>query len=330
MLKKKIFTIIAIFLVLSGISLLDGASTTSFTTHVTTASASASASSVDRTATSIENSVVVGVHRNNAFTEEEMTASMRDHADFYDEPEDFQFIIGVDAKSIVMKFYDSIVEMILALNRGELDYIEAPRCVANYVLRNNHNLRLKGIDWWDEADSNTFNFGFLKKSNSSNTSNNNKYDNDSGGSIDSIELLKSFNQAIESMQKDGTLAVLKENYIERTAYLPTAKFENFADAPTITIAVTGDLPPIDYVTADGVPSGFNVAVISEIAKRLHLNVKIMNINTGARMAALASGRVDVIFLTLGSKMDYFTEKNDLIDLSLPYYEYHEEYFIGVK
>ena len=71
--------------------------------------------------------------------------------------------------------------------------------------------------------------------------------------------------------------------------------DGHSGADTIKVAVTGDLPPIDFVLADGRPAGFNTAVLAEIGKRLRLNIELLNIDSGARAAALASGRADVIF-----------------------------------
>ncbi|MBQ4401303.1 MAG: hypothetical protein II832_03970, partial [Synergistaceae bacterium] len=42
-------------------------------------------------------------------------------------------------------------------------------------------------------------------------------------------------------------------------------------------------------------AGFSTAVLAEIGKRLGLNIELMNVESGARSAALASGRADVVF-----------------------------------
>ena len=46
--------------------------------------------------------------------------------------------------------------------------------------------------------------------------------------------------------------------------LPAA-FAKFDDADTITVALNGYLPPIDYVDEAGNPAGFNVAVLAEMS-----------------------------------------------------------------
>ncbi len=113
------------------------------------------------------------------------------------------------------------------------------------------------------------------------------------------------------------------------------KFEKFVDAETITVALTGDLLPVDYVDAGGAPAGFNVAVLAEISRRLHVNINTIQVETGARLAALTSGRADAVFWfheNLGvGKADYlFIERPKGVIISAPYYAWNEFYYIGKK
>ena len=70
-------------------------------------------------------------------------------------------------------------------------------------------------------------------------------------------------------------------------------------APTIKVAVTGDMPAMDFVTADGKPAGFNVAFLSELSKRINKNIELVDVDAGARSAALSSGQVDALFWVIG-------------------------------
>ena len=83
-------------------------------------------------------------------------------------------------------------------------------------------------------------------------------------------------------------------------------------AETIKVAVTGALPPMDYVVADGTPAGFNTAVLAEIANRTGKNIEIVVVDSLGRAAALASGTVDAVFWTrtssLGQKLSAMTEE----------------------
>ena len=100
------------------------------------------------------------------------------------------------------------------------------------------------------------------------------------------------------MTEDGTIETLRQSYIENViageepgAIEPQA----FPDARTIRVAVTGDRPPMDYISAGGQPIGFNTAMITEVAKRLNMNVELVNVTCQARGIALATGLCDIVF-----------------------------------
>ena len=105
-------------------------------------------------------------------------------------------------------------------------------------------------------------------------------------------------EAIESMKADGTLDALKKRYIDEViagaepeAVVP----EVFEGGETLKVAVTGDRPPMDYFSDAGEPIGFNTALVSEVGRRLGMNVEFVSIDTAARALALESGMSDVIF-----------------------------------
>ena len=99
------------------------------------------------------------------------------------------------------------------------------------------------------------------------------------------------------LKASGKLAFITDKYVTNPDnYDPSPmKFETFEGAETIKIAVTGDWLPLDFMTADGVPAGFNVAVLSELSKIARVNIELVNIDTAARVAAIMSRRVDGVF-----------------------------------
>ena len=100
-------------------------------------------------------------------------------------------------------------------------------------------------------------------------------------------------------------------------------FETFEGAETIRVAVTGDLPPIDYVAADGKAAGFNTALLAEIAKRLKINIKTVYVNTASRTASLSSGRSDVVFwYQVRENAERQPDVPDTVILSEPYYDWN--------
>ena len=236
--------------------------------------------------------------------------------------------VGVDMSSLKVKYYDSLTRMLLALERGEVDSITVPRHLGLYILENNTNFVLKGFNWWFRTVEATLNFGCLPKN---------------------AELIKKIDEALMEMDNDGTLAILEKKYIDRfdTVDLVPVQFSKFDDAPSFTVALTGDLPPIDYIAADGTPAGYNTAILAELGRRLHMNIKTINVEAGARLAALTSGRADAAFWFISAILRKSDDNNmfgkvvfereavierlgEEVIFSLPYYFYHEHYFIGKK
>ena len=127
------------------------------------------------------------------------------------------------------------------------------------------------------------------------------------------------------MRDDGTLEKLTKQYITdlKVGEEPDAvEIQRFDGADTIKVAITGDLPPLDLVLADGKAAGFNTAVLSEIGKRLQKNIELVQIESAARAAALESGRVDISFwaiVPISEIIPADADKPAGIILSTPYY-----------
>lgn len=221
----------------------------------------------------------------------------------------------------VIHFYDSLLSMQMALRSHKIDEITLPEPVGMYLISNNPKY---DILFSLNMMPSTISFGF-KRGNTA--------------------LQKEFNTAIVSMKKDGTLARLQKDFVTE---LPTSepaavKFATFNKAQTIRVAVTGDLPPIDFIAADGRPTGYNTAILSEIGRRIKKNIRLVSIEAGARSAALAGERVDVVFWyrntegiktpkqAKGKNIKNFMKDNlDGVILSEPYYEWDTDLIIGLS
>ncbi len=220
----------------------------------------------------------------------------------------------------VIHFYDSLLSMQMALRSQKVQEIALPEPVGMYLVTNNPKY---DIYFSLNMMPSTISFGFRR----GNTA-----------------LQKEFNTAIAAMKKDGTLARLQKDFVTElgTAEPHAVKFTDFKDAKTIRVAVTGDLPPIDFIAADGRPTGYNTAILSEIGKRIKKNIKLISIDAGGRSAALAGERVDVVFWyrnTEGLKApkqakgknlkNVMQDKIDAVILSEPYYEWDTDLIIGL-
>ena len=198
-------------------------------------------------------------------------------------------------------FYDNLNTMLMALDKGEIKVISTYNCVANYMVAKNPNLEIMYNDSLEFIDA--FCFAIDE---------------------DRTDLVKDVNDFIGEIKSDGTLANLVKQYIDDVNKKdpPSIEIAHFDGADTIKVAVTGDLPPLDLVLADGKPAGFNTALLAELGKRLHKNIEIINIDSGARASALKSNRVDMIFWAIVPVSEIIPADSDKPEgtvLSTPYY-----------
>lgn len=226
-------------------------------------------------------------------------------------------ILGGNHDVDAAKFYDSLISMQMALNSGEIDEMILPDFVAEYLMKTNSNYMPSCI-----SNSGTMGlcFGFMN---------------------DRKDLVQRWNEALRMIRNEWILSGLVQKYIndfqknnsfyDSKSKKERIKFEHFQDAQTIKVAVTGDMPPLDFIGEDGLPTGFNIAVLAEIGRRLKVNIEIVTLNANARTAALVSGRADVVFwyevnTSLGKQFDV---PDDVI-LSDPYYEWNQFFHIRLK
>ena len=139
---------------------------------------------------------------------------------------------------------------------------------------------------------------------------------------DNAELKNSLNNALEEMKNDGTLTNLTKGYITAAVNPAKVEFEKFDGTETLKIAITGDLPPLDFVSADGNAAGFNTAVLAEIGKRLQKNIEVVQVDSASRAAALTSGHADIVFWAIVPVSEIIpanADKPDGVELTTPYY-----------
>ncbi|MEA4974007.1 MAG: transporter substrate-binding domain-containing protein [Candidatus Metalachnospira sp.] len=174
--------------------------------------------------------------------------------------------------SLEVSQYTSVNEMLLDLNAGKIDSMSVPNCTANYIAAADDQLTnvMSNSDIYEDYCMAT-------------------RDTDSG-------LCSSLNDALDEMKADGTMEELVKTYLEDTSgSLAQQTQVNIDGAPVYKVGITGDYAPFDYVSADGTPAGFNMALLNEISKKAGINFQIVQVETPARMTALASGKIDVVF-----------------------------------
>lgn len=212
---------------------------------------------------------------------------------------------GVKLTHHVPKFYDSLKLMQMGIESGSVDQISLYKSVADYIIATNDKFEIVPNNALEKL---TDNFCFAVRK-------------------DDAELKAELDKAIDAMKSDGTLDKLINDYItnvDKGQAPPAIEIPMTEGAQTIKVGVTGDLPPLDYVSADGKPAGFNTAILSEIAKRNGKNIELVQIESGARATALDSKIIDVVFWAIvpfgNDKIPVDLDKPEGIELSVPYFK----------
>ena len=206
-------------------------------------------------------------------------------------------------------FYENLNAMQMALNAGKIKEIDVPEIVGEYMIAVNHDYEISCVmRLFYECD---FVFGFLR-------------------SERGFELQEKFNDAIAFLKMNGKFDEIIENYTKNPDImsLKPVEFENFDGAETIKIAITGDMPPVDFISVDGKAAGFNAAILSEIAKRLKVNIELINIETGARTVSLTSKKTDAVFWYMKDSGPTQSDIPEEVIISEPYYSW--DTFVHVR
>ncbi len=170
---------------------------------------------------------------------------------------------------------NSLPDMLLALNSGRIDYFRTTSAVAAFLANRDPSLSIVS----KKSRTKFYRMAVLPKNR---------------------DLCERLDEAITALKKDGTLNDLQKIHIDGANAGGTPEktvLPVFKEAKTIRAAITGDLPPMDYISEDGTPAGYDLAILSALANYLKINIEPVPMNSAARMTALSSGKVDVLFWT---------------------------------
>ena len=237
-------------------------------------------------------------------------------------PEDtnsYPFIRSLIDHRREVHFYSSLMTMLMGLRSGKVDEVILPESTGRYVMNMNSNYQGES---YTSMFTLQLSFGFLEGNE---------------------KLRDEFSAAILAMKEDGTLAALENEYVHNPEHkIKSLKLEDFPEAETVTVAVTGDMPPLDMFAGDGKPAGYSTAILTEISRRIHKNMRFMNTDAGGRSQAITSGRADVLFWCQTTSNDtvnhympdksssLFSENPQGMILSEPYYTWNREMILKVN
>ncbi len=241
--------------------------------------------------------------------------------DGYIKPRSGDVTLPSDSKLKIV-YYDTLDAMQMALEAGEIQMMRLYYTTAKYLCANNDKLALNGnfdvvrgkftdVDIADIAPKDMFAFtmsvGLISNDFAFMTLEKN------------TALRDEFNKAVLEMKKDGTYSKLVKEQINDMldgGEIKPVEMPVLNSVRNLKVAVTGSLPPMDYVAADGKPAGFNTAMLAEISKRIGANIELVVVDSVGRAAALSSGAVDAVFWTrtdnsssmFGGRDDSFKDK----------------------
>ncbi len=217
--------------------------------------------------------------------------------------------INADPREIIE--YSRRSDAIMALLSGKADGIACPSFVAEYYAKRNNLLKV--VTAKEEIPYKVI--MVVRKENEA--------------------LRNDLNKAIGLLNESGRLKSLENDWITNlplTGEPANIGKMNSASARVLRVGVSGDFPPLDYISADGRPAGFNVALMSEIGTQLDIRFEFVSLESSARFTALASGKIDVIFFHFKSE-----QAPDLFDFDAskwittdPYFQYLGDYFLVKK
>jgi len=195
---------------------------------------------------------------------------------------DFSRVSEDNAKVIAKKYFNCDVEKVLyaesiggclaMIKSGRADLMFTSDILANYIIQRNPELKSNILD------KDLCIVMALRNSDA--------------------KLRDSLNSAIAKIKASGKYDQLYKIWIKD---LPVdqepspATIEKTADSETVYVGVTGDMPPLDYISADGKPAGFSIAFLTEVSRAIGKNIEIVTLDSQARYAALEAKKIDVFF-----------------------------------
>ncbi|MCR5324612.1 MAG: transporter substrate-binding domain-containing protein [Lachnospiraceae bacterium] len=213
----------------------------------------------------------------------------------------FESMLGV--KLSRYSSYKNIDEALYALRTGKVAAIWAADVTADYLVRLQENAKDEnektsltfrliedaGTASIMELPEGRFDFGFAVKNNKKGQ-----------------ELVESLNEAIKTLKADGKIEELSKQYIYeaekaekftgKNMMVSSAAYKQaFAENKTLTVGITGAVPPVELLDEDGDPYGFCVAFMDEIGLQLGRNVEFVVLDNETIFSSLMSGRIDAVF-----------------------------------
>jgi ABC-type amino acid transport substrate-binding protein len=122
---------------------------------------------------------------------------------------------------------------------------------------------------------------------------------------DNPSLREAMNQALENLFADGTYATLFKKYFpdqRLPPYVASATARPFQGCPsvktlapdTLTVGTDFPYPPFEVFTADGVPAGFDIDLMTAVARQLCRTPRWVDAKYDTIFTTLSAGKLDAV------------------------------------
>jgi polar amino acid transport system substrate-binding protein len=105
---------------------------------------------------------------------------------------------------------------------------------------------------------------------------------------------------------------------------PATHLEAIKQAGVIKVGTSADYPPFESVDASGNKVGFDIDLMTEIAKRLGVKLEWVDMPFDSLIAAVQEGKIDASI----SAFNYTEERDQTIDFSDPYYTSEDAFTVA--
>lgn len=132
------------------------------------------------------------------------------------------------------------------------------------------------------------------------------------------ELVASVNAAIAKATESGLIDTIHKAYIDKdeAALAELAALEAPQGAQKLVVGTNAEFAPFEYMADDGSIVGYDIEIAKEIARQLGYELVIENMNFDSLIAALNSGKVDLVIAGMTAN----EERKQEVDFSENYYE----------
>jgi polar amino acid transport system substrate-binding protein len=105
---------------------------------------------------------------------------------------------------------------------------------------------------------------------------------------------------------------------------PANHLEAIKQAGVIKVGTSADYPPFESVDANGVKVGFDIDLMTEIAKRLDVKLEWVDMPFDSLLAAVQEGKIDASI----SAFNYSEERDQTIDFTDAYYTSEDAFTVA--